>query len=544
MTMHSEHKTLIRKVRDVSKVSLSHVTLNHKLSPLAFSVIAGLACFGWALVAWLTVIPNQDILADAVQVQSLFTDPRIVLSFPGQKHAGPIEYPFQLLAELIAPANFYVHTFPRVIFAFLTGFFTARLFLVLFPQAKHWAFLAAIALGPAIIHGLSGPENNPVGVWWLVGNYDTSWLLVVIGTLLFSRGVARESRWLTVLAGIVIGLGFFAHPNVIILLIPLGTLAFLIFRPRICSVLMLLLGFVVGIIPSLTSYFFFTGNNTWDPSRIPFFVRDFYLNSLGLNGIPDYISVVLPYAFGLPASQSVINGTIQSIFTGVVLLAFTLTALIGWLWALHTRIWPSQLVLIATTWISAALGIMFFVTFVDTVWFYATSLSILFWVTVGALPTIIKPRAVALALTSVILAIEALSMFTHNWTYLTGISENIQEKSLYQDEIRETAQILQNAGVQIIYGSYLDVIPISYGSSYELRPISVRYNRFPLSENEIGEQFLVAIDAFPKEPWGFEALKVVDLNCAFQRRIETPLSTFDTYICPGVSISPINLVVQ
>ena len=489
------------------------MTTQRKLSSTTFAAIAGIACFAWAFIAWLTVIPNQDMLADALQVQSLLRDPRLVLSFPGQKHAGPVEYPFQLLAELIAAANFYVHTFPRVIFAFLTGFFTAKLFLALFPQAKHWAFLVAIAVGPAIIHGLSGPEDNTVGVWWLVGNYDTSWLLTVSGTLLFIQGARKKSKWLIPLAGITIGLGFFAHPNIIILLIPLGTLTVLITRPEIRSVVLLLLGFWLGIIPSLISYLFFTGNNTWDPSRVPFFVRDLYLNSLGLNGIPDYISVVLPYAFGLPTSQFLFNGSVQSTITLALLMAFIFTAIIGWIQAVVRRTWPAPVVLLATSWVAAAIGIMFFVTFVDTVWFYATSLSVLFWVTVGALPTIVKPRVLALSLTSAILLLEAISMLTHNWTYLTNIPENTVKKADYQRDIRETARQLKEAGVDIVYGSYLDVIPISYGSSFELHPISVRYNRFPLRGLEVTSNYVVAIKSEATEPWAAEALDHFSALC-------------------------------
>ena len=515
------------------------MTRQRKLSSTTFALIAGLACFGWAFIAWLTVIPNQDMLADALQVQSLFSDPRLVLSFPGQKHAGPVEYPFQLLAELIAPANFYVHTFPRVIFAFLTGFFTAKLFLALIPHAKHWAFLIAIAVGPAIIHGLSGPEGNTVGVWWLVGNYDTSWLLTVIGTLLFIQGARNKSKWLTPFAGIVIGLGFFAHPNIIILLIPLGTLTVLMVRPGIRSFALLLLGFTLGIIPSLVSYIFFTGNNTWDPSRVPFFVRDIYLNSLGLNGIPDYISVVLPYAFGLPASQFLLNGLVQSIITWVLLLAFLLTAIIGWIQALARRVWPAPMVLLATSWVAAAVGIMFFVTFVDTVWFYATSLSVLFWITVGALPTLVKPRVLAITLTSAVFALEATSMLTHNWAYLTNIPENIAKKADYQHDIRETAQQLQEAGVDIVYGSYLDVIPISYGSSFDLHPISVRYNRFPLSNRDVAGKYLVAIKSEPSDAWGKEALQLIEEKCKLTGRINSTMTTYDTFTCLGSSISTV-----
>lgn len=479
------------------------------------------------------------MLADAVQVQSLFSDPRIVLSFPGQKHAGPVEYPFQLLAEFIAPTNFYIHTFPRVIFAFLTGFFTAKLFLGLFPHAKHWGFLASVAVGPAIIHGLSGPEGNTVGVWWLVGNYDTSWLLVVLGTLLFIKGARNETQWLIPIAGVVTGLGFFAHPNIIILLIPLGTLTFLILRPKISSAILLVLGFGLGIIPSLISYTFYSGNNTWDPSRVPFFVREIYLNSLGLNGIPDYISVVLPYAFGLPSSQFFLSGSVQSAITWVVLLAFTITAIVGWIHAVVRRNWPDKIVLLCTTWLAAALGIMFFVTFVDTVWFYATSLSILFWITVGALPNVVKPRLLAISLTSLVLFIEAISMFSHNWSYLTSIPQNIVKKVSYQNDLRETAAQLQTSDVEIVYGSYLDVIPVSYGSSFGLQPISVRYNRFPLTPRELELEHVVAINADPTDSWGEEALQIVQSDCEFRNQSEAKLFTYKIYVCTGNAISPV-----
>ena len=68
------------------------------LKRIRFPLTSGLICFLWAFLAWLTVIPNQDILADGIQAQSVLTDPRIVLAFPGQKHGGPLEYPATLLA--------------------------------------------------------------------------------------------------------------------------------------------------------------------------------------------------------------------------------------------------------------------------------------------------------------------------------------------------------------------------------------------------------------------------------------------------------------
>lgn len=68
------------------------VPTTRRTAPL-FELAAGAACAAWAFAAWLTVVPNQDMLADGVQVQRLLQDPRIVLAFPGQKHGGVLEYP-------------------------------------------------------------------------------------------------------------------------------------------------------------------------------------------------------------------------------------------------------------------------------------------------------------------------------------------------------------------------------------------------------------------------------------------------------------------
>ena len=507
-----------------------------RLSNRGFALLAGLSCSLWAFLAWLAVIPNQDMLADAVQVQSLFSDPRVVLSFPGQKHAGPIEYPIQILAEAIAPGNFYLHTFPRVFFAFFTGFFTAKLFLNLFPKAHHWAFLMSIFIGPTIIHGLSGPEGNRVGNWWLVGNYDTSWLLVVIGAYLFTRST-KTGGWRILIAGLLIGLGFFAHPNVSILIIPLGILVLLITRPTIKQIFQLAGGFIIGILPAVISYLFFTGNNTWDPSRIPFFVRDIYLNSLGLNGIPDYTSVVLPYAFGLPPSQDFISSSVQSAITWTLVLSVIAVALTGWLLALRRRKWPKNIVLISTAWCGVIFSIMLFVTFVDTVWFYATSLSVLFWITIGALPTAISPKWLAMSITSALLVLEGTSMVTHNWAFYKDLPTNIEIKKQYQSEIMSQANALRDKGVQVVYGSYLDVIPISYASSFDLRPISVRYDRFPLTGSALSQTYKTAVNANPIEPWGEEGLLNARMGCTEIEKVSAGAQQYLIFLCPGSALS-------
>ncbi len=67
---------------------VTQTTRPPRMTPHGFSFLAGLACFFWAFFAWLSVTPNQDILADAVQVQSLFADPGInedVLAAPKKR---------------------------------------------------------------------------------------------------------------------------------------------------------------------------------------------------------------------------------------------------------------------------------------------------------------------------------------------------------------------------------------------------------------------------------------------------------------------------
>ena len=131
-------------------------------------------------------------------------------------------------------------------------------------------------------------------------------------------------------------------------------------------------------------------------------------------------------------------------------------------------------------------------------------------------------------------------MLTHNWSHYSNFSENMRAKSDYQSLIRTQAKTLTNASVEIIYGSYLDVIPIAYGSSYKLRPISVRYNRFPLTDFETSQTFIVAVNAAPVEQWGEEGLTIAESVCTAIDEIQTVSTKFKIYKCLGSDISGSN----
>ena len=514
-----------------------------------FAIAAGAFCFIWALAGWLTVIPNQDMLADSIQVQSLLNDPRIVLAFPGQKHGGPLEYPILLIAEAIAPGNFYLHTVFRLGFAFLTGFFTAKLYLTLFPQARKWSFLVAIAVGPTIIHGLLGPEGNRVGVWWLQPNWDIAWLLVTCGAYVIARQlnalhptlvpsdarpISRRALVACAAGGLLFGLGIYAHPAISILAVPLASLVLIRFRISIVQGATAAGGVFVGLIPAGVSYLVNAHINTWDPSHGFFINVPMYGSNLGINGIPDYMLALLPYGLGLAPSGAFVPPAAQSILMWIFITICIAAAAIGIdrAWRTKSRLAPG--VAIAVAWMIAALTMIVFATLVDPVWIYSSGLAILFWISVGVLPTAIPIRRVGLAATAFVLVVAAGSTFAHNAAWYADFPSRMAAKQAYLDDQRALATAIKAAGADYVYGSYSDAIPVGYASAYQLRTISISYNRFPLSEEERrAANVVAAVTTAPSDPAGVKALADVQGRCTeIDTRGNTDLGDFAIFRCP------------
>ncbi len=514
-----------------------------------FPLVSGLICLLWAFLGWLTVIPNQDILADGIQAQSVLTDPRIVLSFPGQKHGGPVEYPSTLVAEAFAPGNYYANALIRPFLAFATGAVLALLFRRLFPLAPRWSFIAAIAVGPTIIHGLLGPEGNTVGVWWLQPNWDMAWLFGVSGALVIAQflnkdraGQSLPNAWWSVLGGLFLGLGFFAHPAIILLLIPLSVLVILRSRFSIKTYGLIVLGGLVGVFPAAISYVVNAGVNTWDPSHGAFISVDYYSSMggsvLGLNGIPDYMTVLLPYGLGLSPSTLLISGTVQSILVWIFVAVITISSFFAAYRALQNRIAVGPGGAIALTWFVAMGTIVVFITFIDPVWIYSSGLSILFWLSVGALPSIIAVRWLGTAVTIAIVTLVGLSTVTHNAKFYGDIPLRIQEKIDTMTARQSTSRLIEQAGAEFIFGSYYDVIPIGYASGMNLRTITNKYNRFPLTPVELQRESIpVAVNTTPSDPWGEESLEAVESKCVPRSdTVSDSVGVFQIFDCPPSAV--------
>lgn len=183
---------------------------------------------------------------------------------------------------------------------------------------------------------------------------------------------------------------------------------------------------------------------------------------------------------------------------------------------------------------------MLLVTFIDTVWFYATPLSVFFWIFVGALPTAISPKWLAVSITSALLVLEGTSMATHNWAFHKDLPTNIKLKKQYRSEIlsEAEAEALKDNGVQVVCKSHLFyMIPVSYASSFDIRPISIRYNRFPLTGSEISQTYITAVNASPTDPWGEEGLNIAASLCEPIESPDISNANYIIYSCTGQAIS-------
>lgn len=505
-----------------------------------FPVSAGLICFAWAFLAWLTVIPNQDILVDGIQAQTLAQDPRIVLAFPGQKHGGPIEYPATVLAEWLAPGNYFANAAVRPLLAFVTGFLVARLFTRLFPTSPQWALLASMAVGPTIIHGLLGPEGNAVGVWWLQPYWDMAWLLVTGGALLLT-GVraSRQPGVRAILSGVLVGLGLWAHPAIILLTVPLLALVILITRPPMRSLTLGIAGAVVGALPAMVSYVVNAGVNTWDPSHGAFISIEYYRSMggavLGLDGIPDYIFALLPYGLGLPPSQDLFSGVVQSALVWLFVVVVLVTTALAAIAALRGRRWLSIRGSVAAAWVIAMLTMIAFITFIDPVWIYSSGLAVLFWLSVGVLPDLFGRQMTGTIVTGVVLLLAGASTVSHNAGYLSNLPQRFAEKRVEQESNKAIAQALVDNGAEYVYGSYYDVVQVGYASGLRLRTVTSTYNRFPLNDRELAKgTLLVGVNTEPGEVWGEEALAEVVAVCN-EVPVQTPqdLGPYGIFDCPA-----------
>lgn len=500
---------------------------------------SGAACSAWALAALLTVIPDADRVADGIQVQSLLVHPRLVLAFPGQAHGGVLEYPFLLLAEWAAPGNYFAHSAIRVVLAFLTGFFAARLFLRLFPQAPSWSFIGAVISGPFVMHAITGPEGNPVGVMWIHANYPQSWVLTTAGAALLADAVAERERvraGLSIVAGLLIGLGVYEQPGVLLLAVPLVVMIMLAFPHRMRVWAVAASASVVGMVLIVAAYLLHHRDSVYNPAHLPIPSLPATLTALGLDGLPHYVSGLLPAALGFaPIDDSPIRlvaRILVPLFAALIVVGLAVSLV---RYRRDRQATPAMLITVAWTLAMAGMAVMSWA--LSPVWFYAGCLGVLLWLSIGALPVAVRaPWGSVLAAASI--GLLATSTLVQAVPWYRSAPERFEAKVQHMEDLSQLADAIVAAGGTDVYGSFWDVMPLAYSSGGRLHPSAVYYNRFPLPAGA-PDPITVFVNVQPTEYHGDDALTKVQQECIDAGvRVTSGSHVFGEFRCPRDVVSP------
>jgi len=329
----------------------------------------------------------------------------------------------------------------------------------------------------------------------------------------------------------------------ILMAIPLGSLVLLIKRIRPTQALLPLVGLAVGLVPAVISYFVNDEVNVWDPSHKPFIYPEWIWTMgrrvLGLDGIPDPGTAILPYSLGLSPTQAPFSGFVQSMIVFAVLSACLVLVITGGIRLARTCQWISPLTSLALAWLVAAGILVAFITVVDPVYFYGAGNAVLAWISIGALPSLISNPLTGRLITIAFLVMFGLSTLAQNAHYLSTLPERIINKNETLERWQSTAAALSDAGVDIIYGSYLDAIPIGYVSNWKLRTVTYDYNRFPLHPNEFEpSSVVVAVRSDGTDPNSAQALNLVLQQCEIlQEDSRLPALNYTIAECPSSLLS-------
>ena len=467
-------------------------------------VAAFLALLAWSGYAYATVRVNADILAEAIQVQQLMTDPFWVWSYPGQVHGGVLEYPLIALAESIAPGNVYALTFLRIFYIPVTGVLVAACFSMAAPTRSLWPFAVASAVGPAVLHGFRMISDI----------YPSAWLISAAGVwLVFRWASGRWASWGVAFAGgLLVGLGTYQHASAVIFSIPLVVYALVNWKVRVRSLPALVVGGLVGLLPMAMAMFGQPDKAVvYRPERtgLPDVIGAFGLD----RGELGWRDAMLPNGLGIVHADATFLDLGWSVQWWINLVAVAVVA--GFIVFLLLR--PSGL---GVMWLTAVAMVIGLVIMVPPVWYYGTPLGFLLWFSVGFTPLVV-PRIVEWGAVGVVFAISAGFSFAQVWNSHPRFVTGVQVKSEQAQEVDNVATGIAEAGVNYVFGDYWEILPIAYASSGDVHPITYNFNRFPLDPADVGEEIVVAVTPgtialpFGRDSWTLsaEALALVDQAC-------------------------------
>lgn len=436
--------------------------------------LAAGALLAWSLYAYLTLRIDGDMVAEMIQVQQWLRDPFWVLSYPGQLHGGVLEYPLEMLAELIAPGNPYGFTLIRVVYLPIVGLLACVNFRRLFPGWSLWPVTLAVAIGPAVLHGMMIIKDL----------YAFSYLLASIGVTILLRELQHgPRRWPSFAGGLLIGLAFYEQPTSMLFALPLVLAGVVTWRVHPRRLLSPAVGFVLGAALLVMAITMQSGKRlVFTPAGIH---SPDLMATFGLSADADaWLRAIVPTGWGIqntdlnalafaPLHQFVLN----SWLTGGLLVAVVLG--VAALVAAARRRPPEPHAVIAVMWGSATLIVIALAVIVPSIFFYGTALAVLVWMTVGVLPHLGRPL-LAVGATVLLLALMAVTTLGSFLGSEPKFKDALWFKQQKVDEITAVADAITAGGVHVIFGDYWEVLPIAYASAGQLHPLTVNANRFPL----------------------------------------------------------------
>jgi hypothetical protein len=443
------------------------------------------ALLAWTTYAYLTVRVDGDILAEAIAVQRWLDSPYWTLSYPGQLYGGIAEYPFIALAESVAPGNVFGFTFIRIFYIPIAGVLLAVVFRLMYPARSLWPLALGAGAGPAAMHSMMAIKDL----------YPSSWLLTMIGVAIVAWQLARGRRaWLVVIGGVFIGLGVSQHPTALLLGAPLLAAMLVHWRAVPRDVIRVVIGGLFGLLPLVLGLLA-------QPDKIVVFepARQGLPNVLGALGLSwntdAWAQAIVPIGWGvqftdyntfaLPSGvQFFVNAAIALTLIASVLLS--IPALSRYLRSEPVRDTDALIVL----WGVTLLAVIVITLVTRPVWFYGTVLGFTTWFALGVIVGLPR-RSLGRGVAGAVILVMASTSIGAFLALRPSFPQSVNFKMDQAQQVQAIASDLEDAGIEYIFGSYWEVLPIAYASRGAVQPITVFTNRFPL-QGPLGDEILLA----------------------------------------------------
>jgi hypothetical protein len=418
-----------------------------------FPYLSGLIFGFQAFINWLLKLPSADNLIETIAAQLYLNDGFISLFYPGQNHGGMLEIPFQVLILKFVDNDFALATVPRIFFAFLTGFFLAKILdRFLLGKGRYW-FIAALFLVPPLLKD----------GWLTGGGYSMSWALQLLTIYLV---LISKNRFNFFLCGLLLSLAYYEQPSSLLLTAIFAPFVFSHKRVTKSEILPICAGFL----PIFTLTWAFKRdeqNIVYDPFSLNIeFPRIF--GSLGITERGSSNPSLLHNSLGFMNGPGMV--TVSLSFIALLLISLSIYAVF------NSKISHFERSLGLAVLLSCV-GLGAISILVPTpAWFYGISLCIFIPFGVAVL---IKTRPKSKFF---IFPILIFNLFTVPSTFNTGLIGNLPGVISVTKEIRESLDKatlqMSKLDVDYIFGDYWDVYPIMASSSSDIIALPETFNRF------------------------------------------------------------------